>query len=483
MTVGRVFAAVFGIIFAPAAIGLLVGGIALVIAFGTARDSDGFLNSPTYDMSSSGYAVTSTDIDLAPHPADWWPGDLATVRFNVAPTNDKAVFVGVGPSDDVERYLGNVARDRVTRLGLRPETVDYRSFAGTAPETPPGEQTFWVASSEGAGQQTLEWDPLRGNWTVVIMNADGSAAIAVTTEIGADIPLLLWIGIGMLIGAFLFGGLSAGLLTFAFSRGVHAMPATAAVMEDGSQLPPSSGFTVYPVMVEGRIDEPLSRWMWLIKWFLAIPHFIVLAFLWVAFVIMTILAFFAIVFTGRYPRAIFDFNVGVMRWAWRVVFYCSSVLATDRYPPFSLADDPNYPARLDVAYPERLSQGLVWVKWWLLAIPHYIIVGLFTSGLIWWTTNFGEGDRILDIGGGLIGVLALVAVVILLFAGRYPKPLFDLLMGLNRWVFRVAAYVALMRDEYPPFRLDIGGNEPPPAEAGQARQTPPSGGGAAQPTT
>jgi hypothetical protein len=121
--------------------------------------------------------------------------------------------------------------------------------------------------------------------------------------------------------------------------------------------------------------------------------------------------------------------------------------------------DADYPARLDVAYPEQLSRGLVLVKWWLLAIPHYIIVGLFTSGLVWWTTDFGDGDRILDITGGIIGVLAIVAGIVLLFTGRYPVGLFDILMGLNRWVYRVAAYAALMRDEYPPFRLDLGGSE------------------------
>jgi hypothetical protein len=187
----------------------------------------------------------------------------------------------------------------------------------------------------------------------------------------------------------------------------------------------------------------------------------VLAFLWIAFVLLTTVAFFAILFTGRYPRAIFDFNVGVLRWSWRVSFYCAGVLGTDRYPPFTLAD-ADYPARLDVAFPQQLSRGLALVKWWLLAIPHYLVVGLFTSGLIWWTTDIGAGDRILELGGGLIGLLAIVAVIILLFTARYPKALFDLLMGLNRWVFRVVAYAALMRDEYPPFRLDTGGSEPTP---------------------
>ncbi|MHA1560174.1 MAG: DUF4389 domain-containing protein, partial [Alphaproteobacteria bacterium] len=185
----------------------------------------------------------------------------------------------------------------------------------------------------------------------------------------------------------------------------------------------------------------------------------ILGFLWFAFVVLTVLAFFAILFSGRYPRPIFDFNVGVMRWSWRVAFYCTSVLATDRYPPFTM-EATDYPARLDIAYPEQLSRGLVLVKWWLLAIPHYLIVGLFTNGLIWWTTDAWGGDAVLEIGGGLIGILALIAAILLLFSGKYPRSLFDLLMGLSRWVIRVAAYASLMRDEYPPFRLDIGGREP-----------------------
>jgi Domain of unknown function (DUF4389) len=220
----------------------------------------------------------------------------------------------------------------------------------------------------------------------------------------------------------------------------------------------------YPLRVEGELDDHLSRWLWLVKWVLIIPHLIVLVFLWIAFILLTIVAFFAILFTGRYPRAIFDFNVGVLRWTWRMSFYSYSALGVDRYPPFTLADVPDYPARLEVAYPQALSRGLVLVKWWLLALPHYLVVAVFAGGA-WAGLNAANGHSDWSSGGGLIGLLVFIAGVILLFTGRYPRSIFDFVMGMNRWVYRVIAYATLMTDAYPPFRLDMGGREPAPDAA------------------
>jgi hypothetical protein len=265
------------------------------------------------------------------------------------------------------------------------------------------------------------------------------------------------VGLGLVAAALVVGAAAAALL-FA---GLHTPGAGggAAAVTGGAIAPSVASEATYPVAVEAHLDEPLSRWLWLVKWLLAIPHYVVLAFLWIAFVLLTIVAFFAILFTGRYPRAIFDFNLGVLRWSWRVGFYAYNAIGTDRYPPFTLAEVPDYPATLDVAYPERLSRGLVLVKWWLLALPHYVIVAIFmgswTWPQTWWPTAVTDTPDVSSTGGwpGLIAILVLIAGVVLLFRGRYPRDVFELVVGLNRWALRVAAYASLMRDEYPPFRL------------------------------
>ena len=190
----------------------------------------------------------------------------------------------------------------------------------------------------------------------------------------------------------------------------------------------------YPVRVDVLPEDHLNRWLWLVKWVLVIPHYVVLAFLWLAFVVLSVVAFFAILLTGRYPRQVFDFNVGVLRWTWRVSYYSYGALATDRYPPFTLAEVPDYPATLDIAYPEHLSRGLVLVKWWLLAIPHYLVLAFLWVAFL---------------------VTTVIAGFAIVFTGRYPRPLFDFNVGVLRWNWRVGFYVyaALGTDRYPPFTL------------------------------
>ncbi len=220
--------------------------------------------------------------------------------------------------------------------------------------------------------------------------------------------------------------------------------------------PAQPGPTGYPVRIRGDRDEHVSRWLFLVKWFLLIPHIIVLVFLLIGFVVVWIISLFAILFTGKYPRGMFDYNVGVLRWLWRVDFYGYGALGTDRYPPFSLNTQDDYPADLYIRYPEKLSQGLVLVKWWLLAIPHWIVVSIFGgASFLWWTWgdnrdgNWGWQAPL----GGLRPALLIFAAIATLFTGNYPRPLWDIIMGMNHWIYRVYGYASLTTDEYPPFRL------------------------------
>jgi hypothetical protein len=202
----------------------------------------------------------------------------------------------------------------------------------------------------------------------------------------------------------------------------------------------------YPVRLEGEVTEPLSRWLWLVKWLLLVPHYICLIFLWLTLVLATIGAFFVLLFTGRYPRGLFDWNVGVLRWSWRVSFYSYSALGTDRYPPFTMGEAPDYPARLEIDYPEQQRRGLPLIGWWLLGIPQYAIAGLLSGG----------GRYV----GGVVGLLVFVVAMLLLFKNRFPRDVFEVIMGFNRWVVRVGAYGLFMTPQYPPFRLDPGARKP-----------------------
>jgi hypothetical protein len=168
---------------------------------------------------------------------------------------------------------------------------------------------------------------------------------------------------------------------------------------------------------------------------LAAPHYPILILLYVVYPLLTFVAGIAILFTARYPRPIFDFNVGVLRWSWRVMNYRFPMNTTDRYPPFTLTSQADYPGDLEVDYPEHLKRWGVLVKWWLLGLPQILIC---------WAME------------PLLQLVCVIAPVWLLFTGTVSQGMFDFLMGMVRWRYRVAVYVSLMRDEYPPFRIDLG---------------------------
>jgi hypothetical protein len=201
-----------------------------------------------------------------------------------------------------------------------------------------------------------------------------------------------------------------------------------------------SPFTYEPYPVNLEVDYPLqlSRWKIFVKLFLAIPHYIILGVLTIVVAVTTIISFFAILFTGRYPGGLFRLAVGYLRWVVRVDLYVA--LLRDEYPPFRLSDESgeSYPVDLEAPYPEALSRWKIFVKW-LLAVPHWIILVVFT----------GFDDIALSLSAAIL----VVAFFAILFTARYPAGLFELNVGIARWGLRVAAYVLLLRDDYPPFRL------------------------------
>jgi hypothetical protein len=202
-TAGRVVLYVLGSIAALFALAFLAGGGVLTVVDRTQRDDDGFLMSPTEDFSTAGYAIVSDSADV-----DFGGSDRAAEAFlgtvRIRSESVRPVFVGIASDTDVAGYLSGVEHSIVTRLDRGPK---YRVEDGGAPPSPPEEQTFWVAQTSGAGEQTLEWDPEEGSWSAVAMNADGSRGVAAELSIGAELDSLLWIGIGMLaVGALLAAG-------------------------------------------------------------------------------------------------------------------------------------------------------------------------------------------------------------------------------------------------------------------------------------
>ena len=196
--------------------------------------------------------------------------------------------------------------------------------------------------------------------------------------------------------------------------------------EPSGDLPGGSA-GAYPVRVEAKRQEEYHRFLPLVKWLLAFPHYLVLIVLGIGVLFVHLIAFFAVLFTGRYPRGMWDFVVGVMRWAWRVGAYV--LLLTDEYPPFTLDEEPSYPATLEIDYPEHVNNWRPLVHW-LLILPYYFVASILVS---------------------VAGIVAFVGVFVILFTKRLPEGMFDLILIPYRWSVRAQAYFYFLVTEYPPF--------------------------------
>ncbi len=193
-----------------------------------------------------------------------------------------------------------------------------------------------------------------------------------------------------------------------------------------------AGYYDYPVDLIGDYDDRVSRFLWLIKWILTIPHVVVLALLSIPLIVTLPISWLAVVILGRYPEFLWGYHAGLLRWSWRVSFYSYQAGNTDQYPPFSFHSRDDYAADLDIEYPETSSRLTGFFRW-LLIIPHWIITSILAE---------------------IVGILVFIALVIVLFTGRYPEGVFSIIMGLNRWIYRVHAYGWLLVDDYPPFSFD-----------------------------
>jgi hypothetical protein len=189
---------------------------------------------------------------------------------------------------------------------------------------------------------------------------------------------------------------------------------------------PGSG---YPISFDVPYPDRLSRGLIFVKWLLALPHYVIIYALNIVFEVLSLIAFFAILFTKKYPRGLFDFNVGIRRWQANVGAYVG--LLRDEYPPFSM-DAGQYPLAFDVVYPEELGRFAPLYKW-ILAIPHFIVLAFLMIAVFF---------------------TSIIAWFAILFTGRYPEGLFNFAVGVQRWNQRVSLYALFMTDAYPPFSLN-----------------------------
>jgi len=202
-----------GIVAAVIAVGLLaLGGLAL---WGDAqKDRDGYLSTRTERIgdNSRALATKNLDVDLGGAGRLVETGEFGRVRLQATSRSGKPLFVGIAPTADVARYLDGVSHSTLTDISTGPFAASYYRHDGVRPPAPPARQDFWVASAEGAGRQTLTWDVTEGDWSVVLMNADGSPDVEAAISVGAKVPFLDEVGWSLLGAGALLALLAAGLV-------------------------------------------------------------------------------------------------------------------------------------------------------------------------------------------------------------------------------------------------------------------------------
>ena len=201
MNTKRITALVVGCVLILPAIGVLFAGGALMLGYSTQRDDDGYFDVTIEQLQTPTAAITGEDVQFAVEPGspDWLIDTIdLDVRLRAAALRtDEPIFVGIARQADLDRYLAEIAHDRVVRVvGTTP---DYRRQGFEIDDiAAPTEQDFWVASAVGSGVQELTWSATSGRWAAVVMNADGSPGITASLTVGAKSSLILPIAVTLL---------------------------------------------------------------------------------------------------------------------------------------------------------------------------------------------------------------------------------------------------------------------------------------------
>ena len=212
---GRIAVLLSGCVVAFLGVALVLGGLAMVVAHGVARDSDGYYTTGTERLETRTHALTVEDVDLGNDTADLVPEDLlGRVRVRAERPDGQPVFVGIGRERDVDAYLRGVSRAELDDI----DPPEYETQRGGAPRRPPAAERFWVASASGPGRQSVDWDVEGGSWSVVAMNEDGARRVAVDADVGAKVGWFLWVGIGLLVGGLLLVAGGGALIALAARR-------------------------------------------------------------------------------------------------------------------------------------------------------------------------------------------------------------------------------------------------------------------------